>query len=357
MKNYLYPLCLLVAFGLFWFGSSWQGSPASAAKKDAEAPLPNIVNVYSYRQPFLIEPLFKVFEKETGIVVNVLFAKKGLIERIALEGRTTSADLLLTTDIGQMVQAAESIGAAVSSSVLQKNIPSRYRDPNNKWFALTKRVRAVFAKKDEGEFDDISYETLGSSDLNGTLCMRDGQHAYNVALVSSFISHHGAEKTKEWLEGVKENLARRPAGNDRLQIKGVFSGECDIALANTYYMGKMLTNKENPTQKEWADSVQIIFPRFDVDDGGTHVNFSGQVLLRFAKHSDNAIKLMEFLSSRAAQAIYARDNFEIAVHRQVAASPLVRSWGVPLTDKLSAAEIAAHRGEASLLIDDVGLND
>ncbi len=317
----------------------------------------NVVNVYSYRQPFLIEPLFRTFEKETGIVVNVLFAKKGLIERIALEGRTTPADLLLTTDIGQMFQAAESIGAVFSSNTLRRNIPRQFRDSQNKWFALTKRARVFFVRKDDDEFDDLSYEALGSPELDGKVCMRDGQHPYNIALIAAYIEHHGDEKTKSWLEGLKNNLARRPAGNDRLQIKGVYSGECDIALANTYYMGKMLTNNKKREQQKWARAVRIIFPRFDVEGGGTHMNFSGMVLVRFARNKENARRLMEFLSSRKAQEIYAKDNFEFPIHRGVAPSSLVRSWGLPRDDKLTPRQIATHRGEASLLVDDTALND
>lgn len=315
------------------------------------------VNVYSYRQPFLIEPLFKEFKKETGIVVNVLFAKKGLIERIALEGSTSPADLLLTTDIGQMFQAAESVGASITSPILQRNVPSKYRDKGNKWFALTKRARAFFVLRDNDNYEDASYEDLGSSEFDGKICMRDAQHAYNIALIAAHIAHHGSDKTRTWLEGLKQNLARRPTGNDRLQIKGVFAGECQLALANTYYMGNMLRNIDNPEQIKWARSVQIVFPRFNIEDGGTHINFSGMVAARFSRHKANAIKLMEFLSSPKAQLIYARDNFEFPINRNTPASSLVRSWGRFTDDKLTPSQIAAHRGEASLLVDETDLND
>lgn len=347
---YFAALAAVVLFAAFSFSALVQArTPTKGAGK--------FINVYSYRQPFLIEPLFKAFEKETGIFVNVLFAKKGLIERIALEGKATPADLLLTTDIGQMFQAAESIGAATTSSILNRSIPRKYRDPQGKWYALTKRARAVFVKKNEGDFDDVSYEDLGADGLDGTICMRDGQHAYNIALISAFLAHYGPEKTKSWLEGMKQNLARRPSGNDRLQVKGVFSGECDMALANTYYMGKMLTNKTNPKQKAWAKAVEIVFPRFQTDDGGTHMNFSGMVLVRFSQHKKNTLRLMEFLASRKGQEIYARDNFEFPVHPQVPSSPLVRQWGKPRDDKLTPQEIVEYRGEASLLVDEAGLND
>ncbi len=327
-------------------------SARTASQKESK-----VVNVYSYRQPFLISPLFELFEKETGIVVNVLFAKRGLIERIALEGRASPADLLLTSDIGQMFQAAESVGRSVESAVLMRNIPLRFRDARGRWFALSKRARVIFVKRDEDNFDNITYERLADDNLQGSICVRDGQHPYNLALISAMIAHHGSQSARMWLEGLKSNLARRPSGNDRLQVKGVFSGECKVAIANTYYMGKMLTNRKNPEQTSWARAVRIIFPRFSVRGGGTHVNFSGMVMGRYAPNRENALKLMEFLSSRKAQTLYARENFEYPINPQFEWSPLVRSWGVLRDDRLSLEDIARYRAEATLLVDETGFND
>ncbi len=326
-------------------------------KDRADAAASKVVNVYSYRQPFLISPLFALFEQETGIVVNVLFAKRGLIERIALEGRSSPADVLLTNDIGEMFQAAESIGQRVSSDVLPRNIPARFRDRDRRWFALTKRARVFFVQKDDDDFDDLTYEGLANDDLEGSICMRDGQHPYNLALIAAMIAHHGTQKAREWLESLKVNLARRPSGNDRLQVKGVFSGACKVAIANTYYMGKMLTNRKNPEQTSWARAVRIIFPKFAAEGGGTHINFSGMVMARYAPHKNNARRLMEFLSSRKAQALYARENFEYPINPQFALAPLVRSWGVPRDDGLSLEDIARHRAEANLLVDETSFND
>ena len=342
----------LAVFSLAFFSSAILYPNAGYGRAPSQD---KIVTVYSYRQPFLIEPLFREFEKKTGIVVNVLFAKKGLIERIALEGRLSPADLLLTTDIGQLFQASQSISYKVKSPILEKNIPAKYRDSQGRWFALTKRVRAIFVAIDENEFNGIAYEDLASPELGGAICMRDAQHPYNIALIASFIAHHGVNETRAWLRGLKANLARRPSGNDRLQIKGVYSGECQIAIANTYYMGHLLTNEKNPDQMEWARGVKILFPRFE--EGGTHLNFSGMVLTRFAPNRDYAIQLMEYLSSAEAQKIYASQNFEYPISPYVSPSSLVRGWGRVREDDLALEEIVSHRGEASLLVDETALND
>ncbi|MFQ5626955.1 MAG: extracellular solute-binding protein, partial [Methyloligellaceae bacterium] len=219
------------------------------------------VNIYSYRQPSLIKPLLKDFTAKTGIKANVIYAKKGLIERIASEGRNSPADVLLTVDIGRLTGAvSKGISQSVSSSALNKNIPAAYRDPAGHWFGLTRRSRVVYASKARVPQNAITYEELASPKWKGKICIRSGQHAYNVALIASMIAHHGEKKTQDWLEGFKANLAQKPAGNDRAQVKGVFSGVCDIAIGNTYYMAKMQTNEKKPVQKEWARSVKMLFP-------------------------------------------------------------------------------------------------
>jgi iron(III) transport system substrate-binding protein len=200
------------------------------------------VNVYSYRQPYLIEPLLKEFTDETGVKVNVIFAEKGLIERIEAEGRNSPADVLLTVDIGNLSQAvASGIAQPVKSETLEAAIPASYRAKDGQWFGLTRRARIVYASKARVKQDAITYEELSDPKWKGKICTRSGQHQYNVALIASMIAHHGEAWTEEWLKGVKANLARKPAGNDRLQVKGVYAGECDIALGNTYYMGAMMT--------------------------------------------------------------------------------------------------------------------
>jgi iron(III) transport system substrate-binding protein len=185
--------------------------------------------------------------------------------------------------------------------------------------------------------------------------MRPGNHPYNLGLFAAMIAHKGEDATREWLKGVKANLAIKPSGNDRAQAKSVFAGECDLALANTYYMGKMLTNDKEPEQKDWAKAVKIVFP--SSPDFGTHVNISGMMLTANSPNKDNALKLMEFLASDEAQQLYANANFEYPVNPAVAPDDIVKSWGSFTPDTLNVAEVARFEPAAAKLVDEVGFND
>lgn len=308
------------------------------------------VNIYSFRQPFLIEPLMAQFTEETGIKVNILFSKKGLIERVKREGVLSPADLVLTTDISRLVKLTDSgLTQAVSSPVLSANIPSQYRDPEQHWFALTTRVRNIYSATDRiGAVQNISYQDLASPEFKGKICTRSGKHPYNVSLVASMIAHHGLTETKTWLEAFKGNLARKPQGNDRAQVKAVKDGLCDYALGNNYYLGNMLAD---PKQVSWAEAVEINFPNQETT--GSHVNVSGVVLAKYAPNKDAAIKLMEFLSSETAQKMYADVNYEYPVNTKVVPSTLVASWGEFRADDLPLAEIAKQHKAAIKLLDEV----
>ncbi len=313
------------------------------------------VNVYSYRQPFLIDPLFKAFTEKTGIKVNTIFAKKGLIERMKAEGVNSPADVLLTTDVARMNEAVlNGVSQSLETDELSRNIPPRYRDPQGNWFGLTLRSRVIFVSNERVKQTTFTYEELADPKWKGRICVRSGQNVYNIALIASMIAHKGEADTKKWLEGVKANLARKPSGNDRGQVKAVFSGECDIALVNTYYMGAMMTNDKKPVQKEWAKSVRMIFP--NTNDRGVHVNLSGMVLARNAPNKSEAIKLMNFLSDDKAQKIYAEVNFEYPVKPEVEWSKLVKSWGEFKADTISLAKVVEYRKRASELVDEVGFN-
>ncbi|MEE4011063.1 Fe(3+) ABC transporter substrate-binding protein [Roseibium sp. FZY0029] len=314
------------------------------------------VNIYSYRQPYLIEPLLDAFTKETGIKTNVVFAAEGLGERIAAEGANSPADVLLTVDIGRLDGAKQlGISQPVESEVVNANVPAEFRDPEGHWIGLTNRARVIYASKERVEQDSITYEELADPKWKGRLCTRSGQHVYTVGLVASMVAHDGAEETEKWLEGVRDNLARKPAGNDRAQVKAIYAGECDIALGNTYYMGLMQTNDKEPEQQTWAESVRILFP--NTNDRGSHVNIAGVILAKNAPHKDNAVKLIEFLSSGEAQKIYAETNHEYPVKPGVAVSERVASWGEFKKDTLPLADIAKNRKTASELIDKVGFDD
>lgn len=323
---------------------------AGAALADGE------VNIYSYRQPELIQPLVDEFTKETGIEANVLFLDKGLVERIAAEGANSPADVILTVDIGRLVEAKDGgVTQPLSSDIINKDIPAQYRDPAGEWFGLTTRGRVVYASKERVPETAITYEELADPKWKGRLCMRDGQHSYNIGLFASMIAHHGAEYTEKWLSGVKENLARKPDGNDRSQAKAIMAGECDIALGNTYYVGLMVTNEKDPEEKEWAAATKILFP--NAADRGTHVNISGMALAKYAPNKVNAVKFMEFLASGKAQEIYAEQVFEYPVMPGAKVSDVVASFGPIKPDTLPLTDIAANRKAASELVDKVGLNE
>lgn len=312
------------------------------------------VNVYSYRQPFLIKPMFDAFTAETGIEVNTVFAKTGLVERLKNEGDNSPADLLLTSDFSNLSAAvAADVTQAVESNTLNANIPAQFRDPDNLWFGLTNRARLIAVSKDRmGDVVPTSYEDLAKPEFKGKICTRSGKHNYMVALTASVVAHTDVDTARDWLAGVKDNLARKPQGNDRAQVKAISQGECDIAIINSYYMGAMLADDE---QTVWANSVNLVFP--NQADRGTHMNISGVALTRSAPNKDNAVKLMEYLSSADAQKHYAEVNHEYPVNQQVDASALVQSWGEFKYDTLPLAEIAKNRNTASKLADEVSYDN
>jgi len=304
------------------------------------------VNIYSYREPKLMEPLLKQFTEKTGIKANLIFASSGLIERMTAEGRNSPADILLTNESGLLFQAvAANVTQPVTSPGLDKAIPAAFRDPAGHWFGLTKRARIAYVSKDRVKQPTLTYEELADPKWKGKICIRSGQHTYNISLIASMIAHLGDEKAEIWLNGLKANLARKPAGGDREAVRDVAAGQCDIAIGNTYYMAAM---QANPEQKAWADAVRIVFPGNETR--GTHVNISGAAV---AANAPNAIALLEFLASTQAQALYAGANGEYPVVEGVAVSDTIASWGTPKPDTLPLAEIGKLRKKASELVDKV----
>lgn len=321
-------------------------SPAVAADE---------VNIYSYREPGLIAPLLEAFTSKTGIKTNVVYAKDGLIERAAAEGANSPVDVLLTVDISRLSDAKNrGITQPINSEAVNANIPATYRDKEGHWVALSQRARVVYASKDRVKQDSITYEELADPKWKGKICSRSGQSSYNVALLASIIAHSGPEKAEAWAKAVKENLARKPAGGDRDQVKGIYSGECDLAIGNTYYMAAMQTNTKKPEQQEWAKSAKIIFP--NAADRGTHVNISGAVLAKHAPHKEAGIKLIEFLTSEEGQKIYAEIVNEYPLKEGVPISERVASWGTLKADTLPLEEIAKHSAKASEIMDRVGFD-
>jgi iron(III) transport system substrate-binding protein len=329
---------------------------AAAALGVAPAFAEGVVNVYSYRQPQLVEPLFKAFTAQTGIAVRMVFAEKGLVERMEQEAALSPVDVLLSADVGRLVEATEKgLAQPLVSDAITSKIPAQLRDAGNNWFGLTMRARVVYASKDRVAQDAISYEDLADPKFKGKVCMRPGDHPYNLGLVAAMIAKRGEAATRTWLEGLKANLALKPTGNDRAQAKSIAAGECDLAIANTYYMGLMQTNEKEPEQKTWAAASRILFPSSPAM--GTHVNISGMLLAKAAPNKDNAIKFMEFLAGDAAQALYASQNFEYPVNPAVPASDVVKAWGELRPDSLNVSEIASHQKAAARLVDEVQINN
>ena len=323
---------------------------AAASHADGE------VNLYSYRQPFLIEPMFEEFTRQTGTKVNVVFAKKGMIEKIKAAGDNNPADAVLTVDIGRLdgLRKAQLL-EPVDSAILNDAIPANLRHPDGLWFGLTTRARLALTSKDRvkpGELETLA--DLADPKFKGRICSRSGKNGYNVALIASVIAHEGEEAAEKWLGGVRDNLARKPQGNDRAQAKGIYEGVCDVAISNHYYMGKMATNEKKPEQKDWAKAVNVQF--LDQNGRGNHVNISGAAVIKGAKNRDNAVALLEFLAGDKAQSMYATVNFEFPVKDGIKTHELVESWGSFKADSLSLEEIARHRTTATKLVDKVGFD-
>jgi len=317
----------------------------------AQASDDNTVNLYSYRQPFLIKPLLDEFTQQTGITVNMVYVKKGMLERLKAEGDNSPADMVLTSDIGSLNDMVEAgVLQPAKSEKIEMNVPAQYRHPEGLWYGLTVRARVIFASKERTIPGEVTrYGDLTKPELKGRICTRSGKHLYNISLIAALIAHDGEEAAKQWLTGVRDNLAQKPQGNDRAQARAIYEGVCDYAIANTYYMGKMAANEKKPEQRQWAKGLRIIFPNQEAR--GAHVNISGAAVIKSARHKQNAIRLIEYLSSDLAQRIYAKKNFEYPVKPGVPLHPLVASWGSFKADKIALTEVAKHRATASRIVD------
>lgn len=312
------------------------------------------VNVYTYRETKLIQPLFDAFTKDTGIKVNVISASSGLEQRIKTEGENSPADLLLTVDIGRLEDAVRAgISQPIASPVLDKVVAPQYRDPEGHWYAITLRARVVYASKERVSQTAITYEELADPKWKGKICIRSGQHIYNNALIAAFIAKYGEAKTETWLRGLKANLAQKPSGGDRETARDVAAGKCDLGIGNTYYWALM--NNGGPAQKPWADATRVILPTFE--DGGTHVNVSGVMLPKHAPNKTNAMKLIEWLAGEQAQHIYADINYEYPLRAGVAINPTIAGYGTLKPDALPLAKIADNKKKAADLVDKVGFDN
>jgi iron(III) transport system substrate-binding protein len=313
------------------------------------------VNVYTSREPALVKPVFDAYTKATGIRVNAVFAQNGLEERIKAEGANSPADVIILVDAARLADAKTmGITQPVTSPTLTANVPDWLRDPDGHWYATTLRSRVVYAAKDRVSQDAITYEELADPKWKGRICIRSGQHPYNVSLIAAVIARHGEEQAAEWLTKVKANLARKPSGGDRDVAKDILAGTCDIGVGNTYYVG-LLRNDPNPSQKASGAAVKVLDSTFA--GGGTHVNISGAAMAKNAPNKAQAQALIEFMTGDDAQRLMADANFEYPIRPSIQATRTQEEIGPIKPDTLSLADIARQRRAASELVDKVGFDN
>lgn len=314
------------------------------------------VNLYTTREPGLIRPLLDAYTAKSGVKVNTVFVEKGLAERVAAEGERSSADVLMTVDIGNLIELVDrGLAQPVRSPALEAAVPAQLRGPDGSWFALSMRARVIYAARELADVKSATYGDLADPKWKGKLCLRAGQHPYNTALVSAYLVKNGPEKTEEWLKGVKANLARKPAGGDRDVARDILADTCEIGLGNSYYVGLMRSGRGGPDQVKWGEAIQVVLPTFE--GGGTHVNVSGAVVAKNAPNRDEAVKLLEYLVSDEAQGLYAKGNYEYPVKAGAPIDPLLTELGALTIDKVPLAEVARNRKAASLIIDKVGFDN
>lgn len=311
------------------------------------------VNIYTTRQEALLKPLIDAFEASTGIEANVVFAKEGVVERLTAEGANSPADVILTADVGILLQSkAAGQLQPVQSEALSAAIPERFRDPEGEWFGLALRARPIMYAKDRVDPATLStYEDLADPKWQGKICIRSSSNIYNQSMTAALIAHHGPEKVEEWAKGLVANFAREPAGGDRDQIKAVAAGECDIAIANTYYLAGLLKS-DDAGEVEAAQKVAIFWP--NQDGTGTHVNVSGGGVTKSAPNRDNAVRLLEFLVSDEAQKIYADLVNEYPIKAGVPATDVVAGFGAFKADELPLAKVGEFNAEAVKIMDRAG---
>jgi iron(III) transport system substrate-binding protein len=316
------------------------------------------VSLYTTREPKLIQPLLDEFTKDTGVKVNTVFVKDGLIERVKAEGDKSPADVLMTVDIGNLLDLVEAgITQPINSKILNETIPANLRGADNQWYSLSLRDRVAYVAKDL-DVDAITYEALADPKWKGKVCIRSGQHPYNTALIAAMIAHNGAEATEAWLRNVKSNLGRKAAGGDRDVARDILGGICDIGIANAYYVGRMKNSEPGTDARKWGDAIKVVRPTFANEKSrGTHVNISGASVAKHAPNKENAVKLLEYLVSDKAQSLYANANYEYPIKQGVKLDPVVASFGPLVVDPLPLTEIAKHRKQASELVDKVGFNN
>jgi len=311
------------------------------------------ITLYTHRHYDSDKVIFEKFEKETGIKINVVKASADeLIQKLESEGKQTPADLLLTVDAGRLVRAkTKGLLQSVDSKVLDSTIPSYLKDEDNKWFGLTKRARIIAYSKERVKPEELTtYEALTEPEWKKKILIRASNNIYNQSLLASIIANNGKTEAKTWAEGMVTNFARVPKGNDRDQIKAILAGEGDLAIVNTYYIGKLLNSKD-PVEVNAANAVGLFFP--NQDNRGTHINISGIGVTKYAPNKANAIKFIEYLVSKEVQEIFAQTNYEYPVNALANTSELLTSWGNFKEDHLPLAKLGELNKAAVITFDEV----
>ena len=312
------------------------------------------LNIYSHRQPYLLKPFIEAYTKKTGVKLNVVYSSKGLAQRLAAEGANSPADLILTVDIARLYRYEDlNLLAKIDSKILNEKIPPYLRSKNNTWFGLSKRTRAIAISRERVKSGQVlRYEDLADPKLKGKICTRPGSHVYNRALMASMIAAKGENDAEKWAKGLVSNLAKRPQGNDRSQLKSIYSGECDVAIINHYYYGK-LTYSKNPDHRKWAKASIIVFPNQGNSDRGAHVNISGGGVVKFSKNKEIAINFLEFLVTDQAQVMYGDVNFEYPINNKSKLPKRLKALGTFKEDNLLIEKIAKLAPKAQEIIDKV----
>lgn len=311
------------------------------------------VNIYSHRHYDTDKQLYKMFEKNTGIKVNIVKAKANeLINRLESEGKNSPADILITSDAGRLYLAQEKgLLQTINSKILNEAVPENLRQKNGYWFALTKRARVIVYNKDKVNPSELStYEDLTSPKFKDKVLIRKASNIYNQSLLASMIAHDGEKNAKAWAKGMVNNFARTPKGSDRDQMKAVAANVGDVAVVNTYYVGKLLNSKKTSEVKV-GEKMGVFFP--NQNDRGAHINISGAGVAKYSKNKENAVKLLEFLVSPKAQGMFAEANYEYPVNKNVKPSALLESWGTFKEDTLDLEELGKNNAKAVKIFNEV----
>ncbi len=318
----------------------------------AQAAQPQAVTVYSARIEALLKPTLDEYTKQTGVKINLLTDSGGaLTERLAAEGASTPADVLITVDVGNLWNVAErGLFQKVDSPALNANVPANFRDPGNRWWGLSERSRTIFYAADRVKPEQLStYEDLADPKWKGKLCLRTSKQAYTQSLVAMLIAKHGVAKTETIVKGWVNNLAADVFTNDTSLLKALASGQCEVGIVNTYYYGRILDKEPN-----FGKQVKLFWANQGKDEGGAHVNLSGAGVTKHAKNPEGARKLLEWLSSANVQTAYTHGTFESPINPKAEVDPIVKAWGKFTPSPLNASDIGSKQAEAIKLLDRVG---